>query len=238
MSPIVRDALQAVAGLARGRSAARESERVRPVPQAFVDAVKPFVSSQVWTMIELQRFTGMRPGEVTAMRTTDLDIGGTGGSIRSPNTKIPGGVMSGRSTLARGLKRCSGRGYVPICRHSCFSLARQWRKNVPNERRHVRLLGRAVTQWEAIESVRPRNHRASATARVATTKPSGLLAGKQALSPGILTSYGTTRPLGYARSLGSTSPASYLVIARRGSSPHRQVYRDCLSAHLSAFAAR
>jgi len=77
VSPIVRDALQAVSGLARGRSSARESEPVRPVPQAFVDAVKPFVSGQVWTVIQLQTFTGMRPGEVLAMRTCDLDVSGS-----------------------------------------------------------------------------------------------------------------------------------------------------------------
>jgi integrase len=42
-----------------------------------VDAVEPFVSPQVWTMIQLQRLTGMRPGEVIAMRTGDIDRSGT-----------------------------------------------------------------------------------------------------------------------------------------------------------------
>jgi integrase len=42
----------------------------------MVDAVKPFVSRQVWTMIELQRLTGMRPGEVVAMRGRELNRGG------------------------------------------------------------------------------------------------------------------------------------------------------------------
>lgn len=68
--------LEAVRGLARGRSEARESEPVKPVPDAFVDAVKPLVAPQVWAMVELQRFTGMRPGEVTKMRTCDLDTSG------------------------------------------------------------------------------------------------------------------------------------------------------------------
>lgn len=69
--------LQAVRGLARGRTEARESEPVRPVPEAFVDALKPHVPPQIWAMIELQRLTGMRPGEVTIMRTCDLDTSGT-----------------------------------------------------------------------------------------------------------------------------------------------------------------
>jgi integrase len=66
-------ALQAVEGLRRGRSGAKEHEPVRPVPDAHVDAVKPYVSRQVWAMIELQRLTGMRPGEVALMRTGDID---------------------------------------------------------------------------------------------------------------------------------------------------------------------
>jgi integrase len=68
--------LKAVKGLSRGRSAAPESIPVRPVPDADVDAVRPFVSLQVWAMIKLQRLTGMRSGEVAMMRTCDLDMSG------------------------------------------------------------------------------------------------------------------------------------------------------------------
>ncbi|NLF69173.1 MAG: recombinase XerD [Candidatus Anammoximicrobium sp.] len=74
--PSVFHGLQAVRGLARGRSEARESKPVKPVPEAFVDAIKPKVAPQIWTMIELQRLTGMRPGEVTVMRTCDIDTSG------------------------------------------------------------------------------------------------------------------------------------------------------------------
>jgi integrase len=76
LPPSVFHGLQAVRGLSRGRSEARESEPVKPVPEAFVDAVKGYVAPQVWAMIELQRLSGMRPGEVTRMRMADLDIGG------------------------------------------------------------------------------------------------------------------------------------------------------------------
>ncbi|WP_254511472.1 hypothetical protein [Anatilimnocola floriformis] len=41
-----------------------------------MDAIKPHVPPQIWAMIELQRLTGMRPGEVTIMRTCDLDTTG------------------------------------------------------------------------------------------------------------------------------------------------------------------
>jgi len=69
-------ALQAVSGLRAGRSAAKEPEPVLPVSAAAVDAVKPFVSRQVWAMIQLQRLTGARPGEITQMRGCDLNTAG------------------------------------------------------------------------------------------------------------------------------------------------------------------
>jgi integrase len=74
--PAVYQALKAVAGLRKRRSEARESPPVKPVPEAHVEAVRPFVSRQVWAMVELQRLTGMRPGEVCQMRTVDLDTSG------------------------------------------------------------------------------------------------------------------------------------------------------------------
>ena len=72
----VLHALQAVAPLKMGRTTAHESEPVRPVPDDNVDAVLPRVSRQVAAMIELQRVTGMRPGEVVIMRPCDVDRSG------------------------------------------------------------------------------------------------------------------------------------------------------------------
>ena len=40
-----------------------------------MDAVRPYVSRQVWAIVELQRLTGMRSGEVVIMRGSDLDMG-------------------------------------------------------------------------------------------------------------------------------------------------------------------
>lgn len=74
--PSVHHGLKAVAGLRRGRADVRESKPVKPVPDAFVDAIRPFVARQVWAMVELQRLSGMRPGEVVTMRTLDLDTSG------------------------------------------------------------------------------------------------------------------------------------------------------------------
>jgi hypothetical protein len=74
--PGVYEALRTVSGLRKGRSAVKENPPVGPVPDADVEAVRPHVSRQVWAMIDLQRRTGMRPGEVVIMRTGDLDMGG------------------------------------------------------------------------------------------------------------------------------------------------------------------
>ena len=74
--PSVHHGLKTVTGLRAGKSGAKERESVKPVPDAFVDAVRPFVSRQVWTMIQVQRLTGVRPGEVCRMRTCDLDTSG------------------------------------------------------------------------------------------------------------------------------------------------------------------
>ncbi|HOW71368.1 MAG TPA: tyrosine-type recombinase/integrase [Phycisphaerae bacterium] len=72
----VLHALRAVAPLKPGRSAARDSEGVRPVPEAQVEAVLRFVPEPVAAMIQVQMLTGMRPGEVTIMRGCDLDTSG------------------------------------------------------------------------------------------------------------------------------------------------------------------
>ena len=69
-------ALQAVPALKRGKSTAREVEPVESVPGADVDATLPFLPGQVAAMVRVQRLTGMRPGEVCAMRFGDVDRSG------------------------------------------------------------------------------------------------------------------------------------------------------------------
>lgn len=76
ISPSVHHGLTSVAGLRAGRSEAKESLPVKPVPQAFVNAVLPLLTPQVATMVQLQLLTAARPGEVIAMRGCDLDTTG------------------------------------------------------------------------------------------------------------------------------------------------------------------
>jgi integrase len=70
----VYQALTTLDGLRRGRSDAEESEPKKPVPEEHVEAVRPFVSRQVWALIQLQLFTAARAGELVAMRPLDLDM--------------------------------------------------------------------------------------------------------------------------------------------------------------------
>jgi integrase len=88
ISVTVYQALKTVSGLQRGRTTARETEPVKPVPEAFVDAVRPHVSAQVWAMIELQRLSAMRPNEVVAMRAADLDTSGPAWVYRPASHKM------------------------------------------------------------------------------------------------------------------------------------------------------
>jgi integrase len=69
--------LEAVKGLPKGRSAARETSPVKPVPEAFVMATLGQLLPPVAAMVELQLATGMRPGELTVMRGIDIDMTGS-----------------------------------------------------------------------------------------------------------------------------------------------------------------
>jgi integrase len=67
--------LTAVTGLQKGRTTAQESEPVKPVEDAVVDATLPFLNGQVRGMVEFQRLTGCRPGEACSVRRRDIDTG-------------------------------------------------------------------------------------------------------------------------------------------------------------------
>jgi integrase len=67
-------ALATVRGLERGRTEVRETEPVKPIADAVVEATLPFVLPPVAAMLRLQRLTGARPGEVCVMRACDIDM--------------------------------------------------------------------------------------------------------------------------------------------------------------------
>jgi integrase len=71
--PGVHHGLSAVRNLKKKRSTAKEPRKVRPVPDADVDAVLPHVPGPVRAMAKLQRLTGARSGEIVIMRACDID---------------------------------------------------------------------------------------------------------------------------------------------------------------------
>ncbi len=68
-------ALKSIKSLAQGRGV-RESEPIRPVDDEVVDATLPHLAPRIRAMVAVQRLAGMRPGEVTLMRTGDIDRSG------------------------------------------------------------------------------------------------------------------------------------------------------------------
>jgi integrase len=78
----VPDALREVPGLKAGKTEAPDRPPPKPVADADLAAVLPHLSpvperrERVAAMIRLQRLTGMRPGEVCALRPCDLDMTG------------------------------------------------------------------------------------------------------------------------------------------------------------------
>lgn len=71
--PEIVQSLASVLGLKQGRCDAKESAPVMPVPQGDIEAIKPFVSRQVWGLIQLQLCTAARAGELVHLRLLDLD---------------------------------------------------------------------------------------------------------------------------------------------------------------------
>lgn len=81
------EALRTVAGLPKGRSAARETEPVGPVDDSVVEATLPHLGRHVRGLVEFQRLTGCRPAEACAVRRCDIDTDGPTWLYRPPYHK-------------------------------------------------------------------------------------------------------------------------------------------------------
>jgi integrase len=66
--------LDTIEGLRAGRSKAKETPRVLPVLRGVVEQTVAVVTPTLADMVRLQLETGMRPGEVCAMRGIDIDM--------------------------------------------------------------------------------------------------------------------------------------------------------------------
>jgi integrase len=77
VQPTVLTALQALTGLQRGRTEARETDPVLPVSRAVVEDTLPILRPMVADMVRLQLESGMRPGEMVSIRAIAIDMTGT-----------------------------------------------------------------------------------------------------------------------------------------------------------------
>jgi integrase len=94
--------LSTVEGLRAGRSAAKETSPVKPVPLDTVDATAPHMPEVVAAMVRLQLLTGMRPGEVIVMRGIDLETFAPVWTYRPGSDRGPHGA---HKTAWRGQSR-------------------------------------------------------------------------------------------------------------------------------------
>lgn len=101
--PSIYQGLAVVDGLRRGRSNAKESEKVKPVPLQDVEALLPFMSPVLRAMVQLQYLCGMRPGEVCIMRGCDIDQSGPIWLYRPARHKTEGtGRVLAKAITQRG----------------------------------------------------------------------------------------------------------------------------------------
>lgn len=82
----VYERLRAVRGLGRAQTAARETDKVAPVPVEDVEAVLPHLPPPVAAMVRLQLLTGTRPQEVIGLKPGEVVDRGDGVWLYTPAT--------------------------------------------------------------------------------------------------------------------------------------------------------
>jgi integrase len=83
----VYESLRTVEGLRRGRTAARESEPVKPVNESHAEATLAHVPAEAAAIARLQLLTGARPGELVMMTGAHLDTAGEIWTYSPPHHK-------------------------------------------------------------------------------------------------------------------------------------------------------
>lgn len=73
ISPSSYQALSSVSSIRKGRTAARETSPVMPIANEVIDSTLPHLPGVVADMVQFQRLTGCRPGEVCIVRPCDVD---------------------------------------------------------------------------------------------------------------------------------------------------------------------
>lgn len=76
VKPETLASLKAVSAIKRGRTSLREATPILPVDSHIVEATLAHLAPTLAAMVQLQRFTGMRPGEVCIMKAKDVETDG------------------------------------------------------------------------------------------------------------------------------------------------------------------
>ena len=74
--PETYQGLLCVESLRKGRSEARETEKVIPAPVDSIFLLEPYVSKPVWALLQLQLYCGARSGELCGLRGCDINTSG------------------------------------------------------------------------------------------------------------------------------------------------------------------
>jgi len=103
----VWESLRTLLALQRGRTSARETAPVDPVPLPLIEKTLPHLTPTVRTMVVVQLLTGMRPNEVVQMRVADIETDGPDGCwVFLPRThKTEHKGKSRRVVLSRRVQR-------------------------------------------------------------------------------------------------------------------------------------
>jgi integrase len=77
MVPVdVYQSLCSVASLRKGKCKAHDYDAIKPVADTDVEKTLEYLSEQVAVMVQVQRYCGCRPGELTKIRKKDIDRSG------------------------------------------------------------------------------------------------------------------------------------------------------------------
>ena len=76
VEPAILQALKAIEPLRYGRCGVKEGPGVKPVPDELIEKTIPCMPPMLRAMIQVQRYTGMRPGELVIIRHRDIDTSG------------------------------------------------------------------------------------------------------------------------------------------------------------------
>lgn len=76
LKPHVLQGLEAVESLKAGRTTAKDSRKIKPVPWINVAALLPFLAPTVSAMVRIQFYCGLRPAETCILRPCDVSRDG------------------------------------------------------------------------------------------------------------------------------------------------------------------